>query len=185
MDEIDTIRAQNYQLLALLMGKAPTQELLEILKSIKGDASEMGLAYIALGQAANESSEEKIGREFFNLFVGVGRGEYLPYCSFYLTGFLHEKPLAKVREDMKRLGIERADMLYEPEDHIAILCEVMAELVMSDENEAKAFFNNHLKPWGARFFAEIEIGMNAKFYQAVGQFGRTFMEIEAEAYKLN
>ncbi len=85
----------------------------------------------------------------------------LPYASYYLTGFLHERPLARVREDFDRLGIARAEKVSEPEDHIAILCEVMAGLAggafEADFAEQAKFFERHLKPWAARLFADLEL----------------------------
>lgn len=184
-DEFDILRAENYRLLSVLLGKSPTSQILDILKSLKGEASPLGMAYIALAEAAN-TSQEKVGREYFTLFIGLGRGDFLPYGSYYQTGFLHEKPLANVRADMKKYGISRADHLYEPEDHIAILCDIMAGLLEGVfEGDVKAFFMAHIKPWAHQFFAELEIGENAVFYRAVGLFGRTLMEIEAESYTLN
>ena len=52
---------------------------------------------------------ERVEREYFNLFIGLGRGELLPYGSYYQSGFLHERPLARLREQLSRLGIERAE----------------------------------------------------------------------------
>src|SRR5262249_57669396 len=97
--------------------------------AIRADASPLGLAHAALAEAAAATSVERTEREFFDLFIGVGRGELLPYGSYYLTGFLQERPLARLREDLARLGIERVDGNHEPEDHAAILCEIMAGIV--------------------------------------------------------
>src|SRR4051794_41471373 len=84
------------------------------------------MAHVELAAAATGFDDRAVGKEFFALFVGVGRGELLPYASYYLTGFLHERPLARVREELDRRGIERAGPSREPEDHVAILLEVMA-----------------------------------------------------------
>jgi TorA maturation chaperone TorD len=54
----------------------------------------------------------------------MSRGELLPYGSYYLTGFLNERPLARLREDLQALCIERVEKQCEPEDHAAILCEI-------------------------------------------------------------
>ena len=117
------------------------------------------------------------------------RGELLPYASYYLTGFLHERPLARVREDLERLGIERAGSSREPEDHIAILLEVMAGLARgdfeADFSEQARFFERHLKPWAARMFADLEMSQSANFYHAVGRVGRIFIELESEAFALS
>ena len=188
-DEIDLLRAREYGLLAVLLGRAPTREVLGGLSGLKGDASPLGRAHIALAEAARTAEPERVSREFFDLFVGLGQGELLPYASYYLTGFLQQRPLARVREDLGRLGIERADGHREPEDHAAILCEVMAGLCAgrfdAEPGEDRRFFERHLQPWAARFFADLETAEGARFYRAVGLVGRAFVEIEAEAFGMD
>ena len=188
VDEIDRQRAAEYGLLALLLGKAPNADTLSRVAMLKGDATDLGFAHIELATAAADVSDQAVSREFFNLFIGVGRGEFVPYGSYYLTGFLHERPLARVREDLLRLGIERSDAVSEPEDHIAILCEVMAGLAGgafdTDFAEQAKFFERHLKPWAARLFADLELSKSATFYRTVGRVGRIFMELESEAFAL-
>ena len=188
VDEIDQLRAAEYGLLSLLLGKAPDADTLSRVAGLKGDASDLGMAHIELAAAA-ASDDSAVSKEFFRLFIGVGRGDLLPYASYYLTGFLHERPLARVREDLDRLGIERAGPSREPEDHIAILLEVMAGLARNDFeagfDEQKRFFERHLKPWAARMFADLEMSQSANFYRAVGRVGRVFMELESEAFTLS
>lgn len=187
-DEVDALRAQHYGLLAALLQRAPTTQTLKDIASISGDTSELGLALIALADAARATDATKVSREFFNLFIGVGRGELMPYGSYYLTGFLHERPLADVRGDLIRLGLERVETQREPEDHIGILCEVMSgfaarrfEATPADE---KSFFENHLRPWAERFFVDLETAKDAHFYRTVGQVGRLFIAIETQAFAL-
>jgi TorA maturation chaperone TorD len=188
IEEIDVLRGAEYALLSVLLGKAPSGELLLRLSELRGDATALGLAHIDLANAAQGIDETAAGREYFNLFIGVGRGELLPYGSYYQTGFLHERPLARVREDLAMLGIERAESVREPEDHIAILCEIMSGLAQGEydaDAEAQArFFERHIAPWAARFFADLETTGAAQFYTSVGRVGRTFIELEAEAFKL-
>jgi TorA maturation chaperone TorD len=187
IDGIDRARAEEYALLALLLGKPPTADTLARLRQLRGDASPIGMAHVALAAAADIPAADAQS-EFFALFIGLGRGELLPYGSYYLTGFLHERPLARLREDMARLGIERSDAVKEPEDNIAILCEIMSGLALrrfgNDAAAEQRFFERHLKPWAARFFADLEKAEAARFYRAVGQLGRAFIEIEAEAFAL-
>ncbi|MDB5595085.1 MAG: molecular chaperone [Hyphomicrobiales bacterium] len=187
-DEIDVLRGAEYGLLAVLLGAAPTTDLLTRVSGLRGDASVLGMAHVELAAAADATDETAVGREYFNLFIGVGRGELLPYGSYYQTGFLHERPLARVREDLALMGIERAGAMREPEDHIAILCEVMAGFARGEfaaDLAAQArFFERHLAPWAARFFADLETTGSASFYKSVGRLGRTFMELESEAFTL-
>lgn len=186
VDELDRLRAAEYGLLALLLFKAPTADVLGHLTRLTGDASPLGTAHLRLAQAARGVSVEAAGREFFNLFIGVGRSEMLPYASYYLTGFLHERPLADVRASFVELGILRQDESREPEDHIALLLDVMSNAAVraiGDGYESeKAFFTAHLKPWAVRFFADLEAMREYPFYAAVGAVGRLFMEIEEEAF---
>jgi TorA maturation chaperone TorD/DNA-binding transcriptional regulator YdaS (Cro superfamily) len=189
IDEIDQLRAAEYGLLSVLLGKAPDADTLKHVAALKGDASELGMAHLELASAAGAADDSALSKEFFALFIGLGRGELLPYASYYLTGFLHERPLARVREDLERLGIERAGPSREPEDHIAILLEIMAGLARgdfeADFGEQAQFFERHLKPWAARMFADLEMSQTANFYRAVGRVGRIFMELESEAFTLS
>jgi TorA maturation chaperone TorD len=189
IDEIDQLRAAEYGLLSLLLGKAPDADTLKRVAALKGDASDLGMAHIELASAAAAADDRAVSKEFFDLFIGLGRGDLLPYGSYYLTGFLHERPLARVREDLDALGIERAGASREPEDHIAILLEVMAGLARgdfeADFTEQARFFERHLKPWAARMFADLEMSGSANFYSAVGRVGRVFMELESEAFSLS
>jgi TorA maturation chaperone TorD len=188
VDEVDEARAQEYALLAMLLRDAPDARTLRRLSRLDGDATPLGRAHAALAVAAGEASAEKLRREFFDLFLGVGRGELLPYASYYLTGFLNERPLARLREDIARLGLERADESRDPEDNIGTLCEIMSGLAggrfEAPASEERQFFLRHLAPWAASFFADLESANAARFYKAVGTVGRTFMEIEAEAFAL-
>ena len=188
VDEIDRARSQEYALLATLLSRAPDAEFLARLAKLGGDATPLGVAHAALGEHATHASAERVGREYFDLFVGLGRGELLPYASYYLTGFLHERPLARLRRDLKRFGIEQVEGQSEPEDHAAILCEIMAVLA-GGEFEAppgaeREIFEKHMAPWIGRFFADLEASTTADFYVRVGCVGRTFMEIETEAFAL-
>src|SRR3546814_4451104 len=127
--EEDRLRAGWYALLGQLLSHEPNAQVLEMLRGLEGDTSELGGGIGALAAAARGTTVETARREYFDLFIGVGQGELLPYTSYYLTGFLNEKPLARLRDDMARLRIARADDVKEPEDHIAALCEMMAGLI--------------------------------------------------------
>jgi TorA maturation chaperone TorD len=188
IDEVEVARAQEYALLSTLLARAPAQALLERLADLRCDASPLGRAHAAVAEAASRTSAAHVEQEYFNLFIGVGRGELLPYGSYYLTGFLHERPLARLREDLVRLGIERAAGEAEPEDHAAILCEIMAGLVSRRFPAApfadRELFERHLLPWIGRFFSDLERAETADFYRQIGALGRAFIDIETEAFAL-
>jgi TorA maturation chaperone TorD len=188
IDDVTAARAQEYALLAALLARAPDAALLQRLATLRGEATPLGVAHAALAQAAAESNIANVEREFFDLFVGLGRGELLPYGSYYQTGFLHERPLARLRADLAPLGIERVQGNAEPEDHAATLCEIMAGLVSgrlpAPADADQLIFERHIEPWIGRFFTGLERAESAKLYRRVGTLGRTFIEIETEAFAL-
>ena len=187
-DGLTTERARLFALLGRLLVAAPDARLLDALAALRGDRTTLGEAYGALAEAAAVADTVSVEREFHDLFVGLGRGELLPFASYYLTGFLHDRPLAELRGEMLRLGLERAEGIAEPEDHIATECEVYAGLLSGSFEggapEAEAFFEKHLRPWAGRFFADLEKAGAARFYRAVGQLGRSAVEIEQAALGL-
>ncbi len=188
IDPVDAERARLFALLGRIVGAAPDDQLLAQLRLLRASEGELGEAYGLLGAAAAATTPAAAEREYFNLFIGVGRGEILPYASYYLTGFLHERPLADLRGDLMRLGIERAEGVAEPEDHIAFLCETFAGLLAgafaAGPEQAAPFFARHIRPWAARMFADLEKAEAAGFYRAVGRLGRIAVEIEAAAADL-
>jgi TorA maturation chaperone TorD len=188
LDEVDAARAREYALLAALLSRAPNSDLMSRLSRLRGDITPLGVAHVDLAEAASAFSVERAEREFFNLFIGVGRSEMMPYASYYLTGFLHERPLARLREDLAAFGIERLDGQAEPEDHAGILCEIMSGLIdgrlPAPAGSDRVIFEKHLASWIGRFFADLERSESADFYRRVGTLGRVFMEIETEAFSL-
>src|SRR5260370_1720505 len=126
VDEIDNARAQEYALLATLLSHSPDSRLISRLAGLRGDDSPIGIAHTALGEAAGRVNEENVAQEDFALFAGLVQGRLLPYSSHYLSGSLYGRPLAQLRETLQRLGIEKAPVRSEPEDHAATLSEVMA-----------------------------------------------------------
>jgi TorA maturation chaperone TorD len=188
VDEIDGARAREYALLATLLSRGPDSRLLSRLAELRGDASPIGTAHTALGEASRRVNEDEVAQEYFALFAGLGQSQLLPYSSHYLAGSLYGRPLARLREALQRLGVEKAPERSEPEDHAAFLCEIMAGLVGGDiaapAGAERDFFEEHLLPWIERFFADLEAAESADFYASVGLLGRTFIGVEAQAFAL-
>ncbi len=188
--EDDFLRARFYGLLAALLVAPPPEELLRRLAAMSTDSTALGTVLGQLAQAAAATDADRAADEFAALFVGVTGGEIIPYGSWYLTGFLHEKPLAELRDDMARLGIERSPGVSESEDHAASLCEMMQGLISGvfgpplDLSEQKIFFQTHLERWMPRFLADLDKAPSARFYRAVAETGRVFLEIEAQAFAM-
>lgn len=186
IDPVDFARAQEYALLAALLAAAPSKKLLDRLAGLSGDGTPLGQAHAALAEAAMRAITGQVEREYFDLFVGLGRGELLPYESYYLTGFLNERPLSRLRADLAALGIECAANSSEPEDHAAVLCEIMAGMadgrLEASSDAQRTLFEKHVSPWMGRLFADMEKAASAKFYRAVGTLGRLFIEIERQGF---
>ena len=188
--EEDALRADLYDFLASLLAAPPPQPLIERTRALNGDETDLGQAIGALALAASATGEASARREFDRLFIGLGRGELLPYASYYMTGFLNERPLAALRSEMKDLSISRAANVFEPEDNIASLCEMMAGLIRGRFGapvslaRQRDFFARHVAPWAGHFFCDLERAKGAQFYAPVGAIGRIFMDIEREAFRM-
>jgi TorA maturation chaperone TorD len=186
----DVLRAELYDFLAALLASPPKSDLIAKILTLSGDETPLGQGIGTLVKVAGQMSERAIEREFNRLFIGIGRGELVPYASYYMTGFLNEKPLAALRRDMAARAIERAPDKFEPEDNIASLCEMMAGLITgrfsgpASVQAQRDFFNKHLAPWAGHFFADLEGAKESLFYAPVGAIGREFVGIEKEAFRL-
>ncbi|SEN09726.1 chaperone TorD involved in molybdoenzyme TorA maturation [Palleronia salina] len=188
----DRLRADLYNYLGLMLAAPPNDMLLAQTAGLSGDSeTDLGRAIASLAKVARVTKPKAVVSEFNALFIGLGRGELLPYASYYLTGFLNEKPLASLRADMAARGIARAPNVFEPEDNIASLMEMMAGQIMgrfgrpATVAEQKQFFNKHIGPWAVHFFSDLEAAKKSVLYASVGQVGRVFMEIEREAFRMS
>ncbi|MGR3825270.1 MAG: TorD/DmsD family molecular chaperone [Salipiger marinus] len=191
IDEEDRLRADLYNYLGVLLAQPPDQMLLDQTAGLQGSDGAIGEAVGTLAKMARLTKPAAVTSEYNRLFIGLGRGELLPCASYYLTGFLNEKPLALLRQDMALRGLARAETVFEPEDNIASLMEMMGAMIVGRFGapatlaQQKAFFNRHIGPWAGHFFTDLEGAKNSVFYAPVGRLGRAFMEIEAEAFRMS
>lgn len=186
----DRLRADFYNFLGLLLSAPPDQLLLDQIAGLSGDETDLGQAIGALARVARVTKPAAAEREFNALFIGLGRGELLPYASYYLTGFLNEKPLAQLRQDMAARAITRAPNVFEPEDNIASLMEMMAGIIVGRFSapaplaDQRLFWSRHIGPWAGHFYSDLEGAEASVLYASVGSAGRVFMEIEREAFRM-
>lgn len=191
ISEEDKLRADLYDFLAVLLAGPPSADLLKKTAALTGDDSDLGRAIKSMARVALVTKASAATSEFNALFIGLGRGELLPYASFYLTGFLNEKPLAALRKDMAALRIARAPNVFEPEDNIASLFEMMAGMITGRFGDPVpverqiSYFNKHIAPWATHFFTDLEGAKNSVFYASLGAAGKAFMDIEREAFRMN
>jgi len=187
IDPEQRYRASAYSLLAALLRASPEQALLDHVVQLApaGEIEEDDLlqAMSRLAQSAREHHPAELKNEYHDLFIGLGKGEVVPYASWYLTGFLMEQPLSDLRDDLRALGFERRNDIPEPEDHAAALCEVISVMISDDASLAqqRQFFESHVHNWVGLFFEDLAGANSAEFYQAVAEFGAAFIEFE-QAY---
>lgn len=186
----DRLRADLYNYLGVMLARPADQMLLDQTAALTGDDSELGRAINGLARVAKAMTPKKVATEFNALFIGLGRGELLPYASYYLTGFLNEKPLAALRSDMSAQRIGRAPNVFEPEDNIASLMEMMGGMIMgrfgtpAPDATQRAFFNKHIAPWAGHFYSDLKSAKNSVLYAGVADVGAVFMDIEKEAFRM-
>jgi TorA maturation chaperone TorD len=192
----DLARAGFHALLARLFHAAPDAALLHQLATAdaieaEDDASALPAAWSGLRAAAAQADPDALRQEFDEVFIGVGKPQVVLYGSYYLAGFMMEKPLAALRDDLARLGFARQSGVAEPEDHIAALADVMRLLITDTTllaaeraQRQQAFFTRHVEPWYERFFAAVAAAPGADFYRAAGEFGRAFLDLESEAFQI-
>jgi TorA maturation chaperone TorD len=193
LDE-ETARAEVYGLLAQLYYAPPAPELLAALRVAVTDAPAPGALleepWRELVGAARGATDAALVEEYEALFGGVGKPEVYLFGSHYLSGFLNEKPLARLRETLGELGLARDESMSDTEDHIAYLCEVMRYLIAGDDvavaNLARQseFFAEHLQPWASAMADAITAHPKAHFYAALGEFTRAFLNVEAQGFDM-
>jgi TorA maturation chaperone TorD len=187
----ETARADLYGLLATLFCAPPSQALIDTIASAQAEGNGiLERTWAELAAVCKLARAEPVREEYDQLFIGVGKPEVMLYGSYYLSGFLMEKPLAALRTDLANLGLQRSESVVESEDHIATLCEVMRYLIASDDavhaNIAtqKKFFADHMQAWVGDLCTALEAHPNAKFYLPVSHLARCFFEVEMQAFDM-
>ena len=172
-----------YSLLGALLRQPPTEKLLDRLAELQWESDLPRPLAAGLEEVRDSSrnySAEAAAEEFRLLFVGLGRGEIVPYASWYREGVLQAGPLARLRSDLDDLGIAPAPETAEPEDNAALLCEAMALLNREDVDQKAytGFFREHLAPWMFDLFRDLQVARNAGFYMAVASLGLGLLELD-------
>ncbi len=193
LDE-ETARAELYGLLALVYYAPPAPDLIAQLRVAVTQAPAAGgfleEPWRVLVGIAREMDDATIAAEYTTLFGGVGKPEVYLFGSFYLSGFLNEKPLAALRADIAELGLARDDAMSETEDHFAYLCEVMRYLIAGDDvavanlTRQQAFFATHVQPWAQRMCDAMQAHPKARFYAAVAALTSAFLAVEAQGFDM-
>lgn len=190
LDQEQLYRASTYALIAALLRDAPDRNMLEYIVQLiqphEENSDDLLMAMSTLGLSARMLTPEAIDDEYHALFIGLGKGQVVPYASWYVTGFLMEKPLSDLRDDLERLGFARDPSTLEPEDHIAALYEVMSMLISEGAalSVQKHFFQAHMASWIDRFYADLMSAKAAVFYKSLGRFGSAFSCLEKDYFSM-
>lgn len=193
LDE-ETARADLYGLLAQLYYGPPAPELLTALRSAPTEAPSAG-GYLespwqVLVQTAQSMDDAQVAEEHEALFGGLGQPAVYLFGSHYLTGFLNERPLVQLREDLAALGLARDETLPETEDHIACVCEVMRYLIAGDDvavsnlSRQRDFFASHVQPWALTMCEALAGHASARFYAALAGFTQAFLSVEQQGFDM-
>ncbi|PKO26429.1 MAG: hypothetical protein CVU36_24600 [Betaproteobacteria bacterium HGW-Betaproteobacteria-9] len=193
LDE-ETARAEVYGLLAALFYAPPSAELLAQLRVAVTEAPAAGgfleEPWRQFVGTVRELSDAQVADEYDALFGGVGKPEVYLFGSWYLSGFLNEKPLAALRSDLATLGLARDESMSETEDHFACICEVMRYLIAGDDVEIanltqqQKFFSTHVQPWVPAMCEAVSAHPKARFYAALAGFTVAFVSVEAQGFDL-
>lgn len=198
ISEEDLARADLYGLLANLFFTPPDNDLLHRIAASAAygngqnapKEADLTIAWQALVDLAAQSNEKEWKSEYEQYFIGVGKQEVFLYGSYYLTGFLNEKPLVQLRDDLAALGIAGSESVTETEDHIAALCEVMRYLIAGEDlgvsnlTQQKKFFNEHIRPWADQLFDAVDQKSEIKYYRVVAALARAFFAMEGQAFDM-
>ena len=193
LDE-ETARAEVYGLLAALFYAPPSPDLLAQLRVAVTEAPAAGgfleEPWRQFVGTVRELSDAEVAAEYNALFGGVGKPELYLFGSWYLSGFLNEKPLAALRGDLAALGLARDETMPETEDHVAYVCEVMRYLIAGDDVEVanltqqQKFFSAHVQSWAPALCEAIAAHPKARFYAALAGFTAAFISVETQGFDL-
>lgn len=195
ISEEDQARADYYALLAALFYRAPDDRLLQAIvvaeEPVGESAPELTATWRKLAAASAVVTHDAVEEEYEGAFIGVGRPPVILYGSFYLAGFLNEKPLAELRTDLAQLGFTRSMEVVETEDHIAALCDVMRALILGDLRDApadtevqKRFYQKHVNPWVTNCCTAVTLSEKTNYYKQVAGFASAFFAVESQAFEI-
>jgi TorA maturation chaperone TorD len=193
-DGEELARAEAYGLLARLWFAPPDDDLMEQFKVAVTQAPQSGAFLEApwetLVAAFREHDRSSIAREYDALFHGVGRPDVFLYGSFYLSGFLNDKPLAALRADLTELGLAKDEGKGETEDHVAFVFEVMRYLIAGDDivicnlERQRRFFRSHVQTWVEALCDAVNAHPRAQAYARLADFTRAFIQVETQGFDL-
>jgi TorA maturation chaperone TorD len=193
-DSEELARAELYGLLARLWLAPPDAELMQQFAVAVTQAPEAGALleepWMQLVAALRATTVDEAAAEHEALFHGVGKPEVFAYGSYYLSGFLNERPLAALRTDLQALGLTRDPLRAETEDHVSYVLEVMRYLIAGDDaavcnlEQQRRFFRAHVQPWVEDLCAATAAHPRARTWRALADFTRSFVQVEAQAFDM-
>ena len=206
LDAEEQARANFYALLARLFYAPPDDRLLRnIATSGDGDeqpsdtsesldtagslepAGSLDAAWRDLVNAAASADQAGVADEYDSLFVGSCRSEVSLYVGAYTARSSVDTKLVALREFLALHGIQRQSTVHEPEDHVAMLFEVMRYLICEQQNsieEQRSFFERFMWSGGILLCDAIFTHERAQFFSHVAAFAKSFLLVEHEAFEM-
>jgi TorA maturation chaperone TorD len=205
LSEEDKARADCYALVSRLFYAPVDSDLLAVLSDapklelpggeslelvtweIEADETPYTQAMKTLKDACAAADPDLLRQEYDDLFTGAGKALITPYTSGYADPHAPDRFLVALREHLIAWGLARRDAVFEIEDHVSAVCDVMRWLIERERplEEQHAFFNDFVYTGVGTFCDAIEARARTPFYKAVAGVARTFLAIEKEAFELH
>ena len=150
------------------------------------DATAYADAFRALQHASRDADPDAVRQEFDDFFVGAGKALVTPYTSGYVQPHSPDRHLLALRERIAKWGLGRREAVFEVEDHVSALCDVMRWLIERERplEDQESFFTGYVYAGLIAFCNAIEANPNASFYRVVAHLTRAFLAIEKRGFEL-
>jgi TorA maturation chaperone TorD len=128
-----------------------------------------------------------VRQEYDSLFVGVGKSEVSLYLSGYAEPQGAERYLVRLREQLAHWGLGRRKSVFEVEDHISGISDVMRWLIENGHSleEQRGFFESFVYPGVLPFCIALQNAPSASFYKRVAALTWSFFEVEKTAFEMS
>jgi TorA maturation chaperone TorD len=188
----DRARANLYGVISRLYYAPPDSNLIaEISRAGEGgrggaDASGLIGAWHGVREACRGAFPPIVRQEFDTLFIGVGKSEVSPYLSGYAEPLGPERYLVRLRGQLGKWDLGRRQGVFEVEDHISGISDVMRWLIENghDLAEQRQFFESFAYPGTLPFCVALQNAASANFYRQVAALTWSFFEVENTAFEM-
>ncbi|MBI3045764.1 MAG: molecular chaperone TorD family protein [Betaproteobacteria bacterium] len=150
------------------------------------DGSGLVAAWRNLQDACRNAYPAIVRQEYDSLLVGVGKAEVTPYLSAYAEPSAPDRYLVRLRGELAAWGLSRRERVFEVEDHISGVSDVMRCLIEGRYplEEQQRFFESFVYHGAVAFCVAVQNAASANFYKQVASFAGAFFELEKAAFEM-